>query len=321
MSARLTADRQLVRLLGFLPRAARSDGISLTELAEMMELPEKEILKDLTEVLNRAFYQPAGSAEDVQVMIGAERIRVWTTGEFRRPLRLTRRESIALGLALRVVASARQDEGAEMLAKLARKFEGIRLAEPRSEEVSHFALFPEAIPAGIVHEVIARAVRQRKRCRIEYLKPGATGAGEREIDPYALIGSKGRWYAIGQCHASSEIRVFRLDRVLSAIPLATSFEVPDGFDASAYVEDARVFRAEEAPEATVRYSPQIARWIREQGSAEELPDGSVVVRYRVADRDWLVRHVLSHGPEAEVIAPAEIRAQVQRTAEKILALH
>ena len=109
------------------------------------------------------------------------------------------------------------------------------------------------------------------------------------------------------------MRVFRLDRVLEAEPTAETFEIPAGFDPADYVEEGAVFRAGEEVEAVVRYSRRIARWIAEREEAEEGPDGSVIVRHRVADPRWIVRHVLSYGPEAEILEPTEMRGLARET--------
>ena len=69
-------------------------------------------------------------------------------------------------------------------------------------------------------------------------------------------------------------------------------------------------------EARVRYSADIARWMLEKGPAEGTPEGGVIVGLSVADPHWLVRHVLEHAPDAEVVEPASLRklvAQVSGT--------
>src|SRR5690606_40411144 len=58
-------------------------------------------------------------------------------------------------------------------------------------------------------------------------------------------------------------------------------------------------------EVAVRYSPRIARWVEERAPCERREDGSVVVRHRVADPRWVVRHVLQYGAEAEVLEPVD----------------
>ncbi len=70
-------------------------------------------------------------------------------------------------------------------------------------------------------------------------------------------------------------------------------------------------------EVVIRYSAAIAGWIREQATVDEMEDGSVVVRHLVADPQWIVRHVLQYGPDAEVLAPPEIRGQVREAAQRV----
>lgn len=125
--------------------------------------------------------------------------------------------------------------------------------------------------------------------------------------PYALVFSRGHWYVIGHSEQVDAVRVFRLDRVLEAEPTAETFEIPNDFDPADYVEEGAVFRAGEEVRATVRYSRRIARWIIEREEVEEQPDGSVIVRHRVADPRWIVRHVLSYGAEAEILEPEDLR--------------
>ncbi len=162
------------------------------------------------------------------------------------------------------------------------------------------------------------ATRERRRVRIRYLKPGRVDADERTVCPYALVFASGRWYLLARCERSGEVRAFRVDRVLEASLTEESFEIPADFDPELYLSGGRVYRAEEEVEVVVRYSPRIARWIREHGPVEEQPDGSVVLRHRVADPRWAVRHVLQFGGDAQVLEPLDVRAMVAAAAERVL---
>jgi predicted DNA-binding transcriptional regulator YafY len=119
------------------------------------------------------------------------------------------------------------------------------------------------------------------------------------------------------------VRAFRLDRILAVSPLEGSFEVPKDFDARDHVEKGGgspggVFRADDTVEVTVRYSPRIARWMEEQGVGKKRSDGSLNVRHPVADPGWLVRHVLYHGPDAEVVHPPEIRDLMRQRIAQVI---
>lgn len=321
MAERDTADTQLGRLLALLPRATRAGGVSLAELAREMEVSERRLLSDLEEVMTRAFYHPAGSGGDVQVLIDAAEVEVFTTGEFRRPPRLTPRETLALGLGLRVLAAESTTARRPFLLRLAERLEGGVLGDAPAELLERIAVNPGPDGPRGIRAALTGAARERRQCAIDYLKPDAAGPERREVDPYVLMAASGTWYLLGYCHRSGEVRVFRADRVVAVEVGEARFEPPESFDPHAYAREGRVYRAGEAVEeveALVRYSARVARWIEERGPVERQADGSVLVRYRVADPGWLVRHVLEHGPDAEVLAPEEMRRRVRGAVGRIV---
>ena len=95
MSPREPAERQLERVLHVLPIAARPAGASLSELAAELGVPEERLLRDIGEVTARADYlEPP---VDIDILIEEDRVTVWTTAEFRRPVKLSPREAEILG--------------------------------------------------------------------------------------------------------------------------------------------------------------------------------------------------------------------------------
>jgi predicted DNA-binding transcriptional regulator YafY len=74
---------------------------------------------------------------------------------------------------------------------------------------------------------------------------------------------------------------------------------------------------------SIRFSPEGARRVRDrQWSAtqtiEEHPGGTVVLSMETSGRDDVVAWVLSFGPDAEVLEPAELRKMVNERAEAIV---
>jgi proteasome accessory factor C len=317
MRKRPTAEDQLGRILQLLPAAAGEDGASLSELARMLGTDARQIVRDLEEVYTREFYHPAGSGHDPQILIEPDRVHVWTKGEFRRPPSLTPAEALALGLGLRILAAEADEERRSELLAFAKRLEAEISASPPEALLSGVGISTGPASANAVRTVLVEASRERRQCRIGYVKPGVTRPDERVVSPYVLVAAQGHWYVIAFCGRSQDVRVFRLDRVVSAELGPEGFEVPDGFDPGAYVSEGRVFRAEEETTATVRYSPAIARWIREKGPVEEDGDGGVRVRYRVADPLWIVRHVLQYGADAELLDPPELRTLVRQALGRV----
>lgn len=309
-----TAGGQIDRILRVLPHATREGGASLTELATAAGVDVQTVLADLQEVTARAFYHPSGAADDLQVMIEPDRVRVWTSAEFRRPVKLTMKETLALHLGLRMLSGnggGDADAKADGPGKLADRLRD-HVSAPGADALNQHYAASGIQGDPMVRAVLIDAARQSRSCEISYLKRGAVAPESREIEPYAILVAQGHAYVVARCTRVDGIRLFRCDRVLEAAPLERTFTVPADFDPLEYTADGRVFRADDAAEVLVRYAPRIAAWIREHGPVEDLEDGSVLVRYPLADADWVVAHVLRHGADAEVVEPAEAREMVVR---------
>ncbi|HSG06769.1 MAG TPA: WYL domain-containing protein [Longimicrobiales bacterium] len=313
----IQADARMERLLHVLPAASRKGGASLDELARALGTSMDRILEDLEEVTARVYYHPGGWPDDVSILVEADRVRVFHATGLERPVRLSSRETLCLALGLRgAAAAARLGDGSHRLALLRRAEEHLGAgawSEEDAAPVHAEDLVPD--PAGI-RETLLRAARDRHPCAILYAKPKADDLDARVIHPYALAHAEGVWYVVGWCLVKEGMRVFRVDRILEAAGTDGRFDVPEDFDVAAYLTPTRVYRAEADVEVCVRYSPRIARWVRERAAAgmvgwEEEPDGSVVIRHHVADPHWVVGHALDYGPEAEILEPEELRALVR----------
>ena len=66
-------------------------------------------------------------------------------------------------------------------------------------------------------------------------------------------------------------------------------------------------------EMTVKFSPDIARWLAERyPDGERAAEGSYSVKFRSASVDWAVCTVPQYGPEAEIVAPLAYREAMKR---------
>lgn len=353
MSPRTTAAEQLRRILYVLPAAARDGGASLEELADRLEVSEERVVRDLQEVTARSFYQRPGQAERLQIAIDGGRVSMWTAGEFRRPVKLSPREALALDLALRAHAAgdgsavdaagdgagggsaARDGEsdggaggssaagppggGPEARLALARRLEAELAVAPPEEVDRHMAVEGQEADAreDRILGTLFRAARDRRCCRLRYLSSGADEPSTRTVEPWLLAHADGRWYAVSRCRTAEGVRFFRADRVLEAELLEEGFEVPGDFDPAEFLDDGHMYRTGDEVEVTVRYGRRVARWVRERGPVEETDDGAVVVTHSVSDPAWIVRHVLRYGPDAEVVDPPAVRRRVARAARRM----
>ena len=347
-SSRGTAPDRIRRILYLLPAAGTQTGASMDELCDALGVTPDVLLADMAEVTAREYYLPAGRGDSLRITVDADRVRVWTTGEFRRPPRLTAREALALGLGLRVLAGERADEDRAGLIGLARRLEAGFASVSEIEFAPDFALAdasgagpgagaddPAAPSAGsdaALRGLLLDAARERRVCAFDYLKAGAARPERRRVEPYVLVASSGRWYVVGHDPDRDDVRAFRLDRMLEAACPDERFTPDPEFDLERYLTGAYVYRAPDggagapatAPagsRARVRYSPAIARWILERESGEALEDGAAVVEHVVGDPAWAARHILQYGGDAELLGPADLRARVAAGARKAEAVH
>ena len=212
-------------------------------------------------------------------------------------LGLTADETRALQVAVAMVHLG-QDWGEEAL---------LKLGGTRGESSGPVT----ALPSSSVLPVLFEANTKRAPVTFDY-----RGAS-RTLDPYGLVTRNGFWYVVGRDHARGELRTFRVDRIESEHPDVGepgSFERPAGFDpAEAVIADAKA-AGDVAVDALVLVdAPLAAAVVLELGRAAlraERADGSVVVAVPCANpwgfRSWL----LELGEHAEVLEPAEARADV-----------
>lgn len=334
-----TARDQLQRIL-YLLQAAAGDGAEIGALAEALGVSPDVVIGDLDEVAARAYYHRAGPADQLNVFIEPDRVRVSTTGDFRRPTALDPREALTLSLGIRVLAGDRDEAGRRGLLDLAERLETDLASVPIDDFQPSYAIEGDADrEADAIRGALSDAVDARRVVTFRYLKADAGAAARadpdtdetraldtrapenRELEPYALVGSMGRWYAIGYDRGREDVRVFRVDRILDLEAGEEIFDVPEDFELDDYLAGGHVYRALGDVRATVRYDASIARWILERGDGVEGPDGAAVVEHPVADAGWVVRHVLRYGGRAELVGPPELRAKVAAAARAIVEAH
>ncbi len=327
--ARRAAEKQagaaarLERIFYILPRVFQEGGAILSDLAAELDVPKETVAKDLRELIERSYDHLAGLGDDIRITLEGDRVQVFTTGSFRRPVRLSLREAVCLGLGLRLAAlspSLACDERREALRT--RLEESLASPSPPGSAPGDLlrrfeAPELEGDPMG-AREILLRGATERKVCMLTYLKPGAPEPEERRIRPYTLAHAEGRWYVLAHCEVAGAVRAFRLDRVASVVLQDEAFETPEDFDASMHLGKNRVFHARDVLHARVRYSPVIARWLAERHEGQWDLDGGFLVHHEVADPQWIVRHVLQYAGEAELLEPEELRKQVREAASRIV---
>lgn len=306
MAKRSASDR-LRRLLALVPWVVAADGPKVTDVCERFGLTRAELVADLDLVFLCGVHP---FTPDTLMDVVVERGRVWIryADYFRRPLRLTPEEGLALvaaGSAL-LVTPGQEPDGplARGLAKLA----GVLGVEPgEGLEVRLGAASAEVL------DTLRGAVAERRCVEIDYYTYGRDERSRRVVDPTAVFAADGAWYVAAWCHLAEADRRFRVDRIRALVPLERRFRArrapaPGVFEPRP-----------EDPRVVLDLAPA-GRWVAEQypvEAVEERPGGRLRVTLVASERAWLERLLLRLGPAARVVEGAADTGAV--AAERILA--
>ena len=135
-----------------------------------------------------------------------------------------------------------------------------------------------ARPDPAVTSALVAAIAVRRRVLVAYRSE--TGSEwEAEVSPWAIVVRHGRWYLLCHSHRANAIRTYRVDRVRGIQQTAYEFEMPDGLDPVAALEE-NLGTGWEFPARVVFDAPlaEVAPWIRPpMGRLEPSGDGCVLV--------------------------------------------
>jgi proteasome accessory factor C len=315
MTAR--AQDQLERLLLALPLLADETELPLRVLADRVGTTVHTLLGDLQALATRQ-QDVAGFVESVELYLGPTSVGA-RTSHFRRPMRLTRAELAALDLGLGMLLHERPMEERSTILRARTKLREASVSPPatvsqgvtvRAPEVPRRPIGAEAVSDALVAQFgrLCQAQEDRRAVRLTYQRADAAPSDVRVVHPWAIVRVHQHTYVVAWCTAAAAVRVFRLDRILEVEIDGSVFDVPADFDLEEILRDGRIFSGERPEdELVVRYSPTVARWVSEREGVPLADDGSVTVRWPLADDEWAVRHVLQYGVDATVLEPPRIR--------------
>lgn len=299
------AAAQLKRLLITLPMLADDSAHKVADVAESLGVSEDTLARDLRTLVTRFDDGPGGFVEGVRLAFGADTVQL-ESHLFKRPMGLTADEIGALEVGL----AALQQELPPHEAAVARQARQ-RLAEAAADysQVEDAALhvasqLVASDREGALLTELRKAITLCVKIRLVYRGKHAPDGAARELNPFGVVFSRGRWFLLGSKSTAGELRIFRLDRIAEISLLDESAAIPHEFNLDNVLLEGRGILNRTVESLTVKYSPSIARWIAEREDAQMLDDGAAVIKYPLLDDDWAVRHTLQYADEAELMSPA-----------------
>lgn len=296
----------IMRVLTVLEVLQARDSVTGTELAERLEVDLRTVQRYIVRLKDLSI--PVESSRGVG---GAYRLK---PGYRLPPLLLTNEEAFALSLGLHSLqqmglsAFAPATEGA--LAKLGRVLpDALRDSIRTVEDVVAIEPGPWVVSTSVEFLIrAASAIRSGRRVRFAY-QSHEGAVSRRQIEPYAVMHTDGRWYLIGYCLSRQAVRTFRLDRVSDLEAGTGTFKRPTNFDARSYMREHMPF---------VQSEYQIDVWIDmpiEEAQQSIVPwrvaleeqDGGTRLRCGRDRLEMFAAMLLSTGRRIIVRSPEELR--------------
>ncbi len=165
--------------------------------------------------------------------------------------------------------------------------------------------------------VIAGALWRGRRLDMRYRE--GSNVVSRRLDPLGLVLKAGVWYLLAR--RRGEERVYRVSRIVSARERAEQFERPPEFDlADVWTSRSQEFeRSRPQFEVTVRVPRSEVRYLRGARVVEDGERPIVVAHFDGLDPAFY--SLMAYGPDAEVLAPVELRERIATAAAETAALY
>jgi proteasome accessory factor B len=313
--ARLT---RLVQLL-----ASHPDGMRVADIAKRVDMSVRTVYRDLG-ALERELEIPTWSEGGTWGVLDAA---------FLPPLKLSLAEAMAVFLAARLTVRYADKYDPDLAAAFEKLERGLPPA--LAEHVERTLDTLQAAPhddrfSGHVH-LLTRAWAERRVVEIDY-EPARYEARPAErrratVRPYLIEPSlqTHALYLIGWDEDRAGMRTFKIERIRDVSITPRGFEAPEAGTIEATLRRAWDIIADQDPvEVVLRFSPAVAARVSEttwhpSQRLETGPDGWLTWRATVSGTIEIRLWILSWGSDVEVVAPADLRADVRDTLRTALA--
>jgi proteasome accessory factor C len=304
-------------MLTIVPYLVRHPGTPLEEAATLFGVTQADLRRDV-DLLFMSGLPPYGPGDLIDVDVDEEgRIWIAMADHFSRPLRLSRREALAVYVrGTELLATPGVPEAPALAAALAKLRDSLgsdTLGNPHGIEGAD----SNEVPAHLA--TLREAAERHVRIAIVYQAASTGEVTERTIEPEEIFASLGRWYAAAWDVNADAERLFRIDRIHEATPTNHTFE-PRGLEGAG-----RALYSPTPDDVPVRLRLRPgARWVAEYyATADQVEgrNGALEVTLPSRRLDWVAKLLLRLGDDAEVVEPVGVAARVHELARSTLAVY
>ena len=314
---------KIQRLLSLIPYVLKHQGVSLDELGDVFGVSQAQLVSDLNLIFlcGQPDYTPA---DLIDVAIDDDRVYIRMADYFARPLMFTPAELSGLYLACSAMVRLSGPPASSALTSAMDKIAGALGVGPVSQDDIESSV--DFHPLTLEHEVMAelsRASDLQHVVEMEYYTYGRDDLTRRRVHPLSLEFGMGHWYLRAWDDRSSEVRVFRVDRIKDLSITDEEFEPPPGEGEDESPPGSYGATRAGKIEVQLRFSPALARWAKEQPifSQAKKAKGRLVCTLHTDNLSWLERELLQYGTEVEILSPPELKERLRARIRNLLAMY
>ncbi|WP_347489182.1 WYL domain-containing protein [Desulfoscipio sp. XC116] len=182
---------------------------------------------------------------------------------------------------------------------------------------------------GNIFTGLVGALKDGYRIKIRYFAACSRQITEQVVEPYGLICKRQNWYLVAFCLKRQDIRVFKVDQVIDAIPYtAEKFHYPEDFNLKEYMAQSwGVISDGEVCRVKIKFGPNVAFRVQNiiyhpsQVIEEEMDDGSIIVSFNVCGIAEMKTWMAQWGDAVEVLEPGWLREDMCKMAENIIRVY
>jgi proteasome accessory factor C len=304
MSSRTVS--RLSRILALIPYVLDKQAVDVNEIIDRFGYSKDQLTRDLNTIFVCGL-PGYGPGDLMEAYLDEDEVIIDAADFFAKAPRLTPVEALGLLAAGMTVigsgeASPALESAVRKLSKVVMPDADTSLAVDVLDQSQHVGVLREAAAAGRVVSMVYRSV-------------GKEETTEREVEPWSVFATLGRWYVLGHCRMVEEQRTFRVDRIKDLEILDETFERP-----------------ESVPEPGVGYSPSqdditcvldlkpSARWVLEYYPVQVMRESakSTRIRFHSPDAEVPARLLLRLGPDARLVEGPEVAARTEEIGRSLL---
>jgi proteasome accessory factor C len=306
MTSERTVSR-ISRILALIPYVLGSDVVDVTEIVERFGYTREQLSRDLNTIFVCGL-PGYGPGDLMEAFIDEDEVVIDSAEFFAKAPRLTPAE--ALGLLAAGMTVIGSGEASPELESAVRKL--TKALVPDADTSLSVDVVDESRTLGVLREAAASG----RVVRMTYRSVAKEELTVRDVEPWTVFATLGRWYVHGHCRLVDGQRTFRIDRIKELKMLDDRFEPP-----------------EKTPEPGVGYTPAegdvscvidlepAARWVLEYYPVEVVRESErrTRIRFHSPDTEVPARLLLRLGTAGVLVEGPEVADRVREMGRQILA--